>query len=448
MTQSEVTSRWPTPGVPHARHPDEPPPSSSAGVLGWLRQNLFSSPFNTALTLAAALVLWAVVPPILGWTVFNAHIAGETREACDPNVRLVADPVETPVALADGTTVMAPVDVYRVEVPPGVTPNVGIRTVTTTKHILLEDGRRGLARVEEQDVVNGACWTFIKVRFDQFIYGFYPEPERWRADLTVALGLGALFWCLAGARLPYRREVALFLCLPYPIIAFVLLTGGVLGLESVPTSKWGGLLLTLVIASVGISASLPIGIALALGRRSRMPVIRMLSVMFIEFVRAVPLITILFMASVILPLFLPPGSNFDQLLRALIGVALFASAYMAEVVRGGLQALPKGQYEAAAAMGLGYWSTMRLIILPQALRVVIPAIVSTFIGLFKDTTLVLIIGLTDILAMVQLAVTDSRWLGMAPEGYAFAAAMFFVFCYGMSKYSQYLEHRLHTGYRR
>ena len=292
----------------------------------------------------------------------------------------------------------------------------------------------------------GACWVFVSIRFDQFIYGFYPEELRWRPTLAVGLGLACLVYVLTDG-VPQRGKVALFLCIPYPIIAFFLLYGG-LGMEVVETSKWGGLLLTIVIAGVGIAASLPIGVALALGRRSNMPVVRMLCIGFIEFVRAVPLITILFMSLVVLPLFLPPGSNFDQLLRALIGVSLFSAAYMAETVRGGLQAIPKGQYEAASALGLGYWSSMRLIILPQALKIVIPAIVSSFIGLFKDTTLVLIIGLVDLLAMVQLAITDSKWIGLSTEGYAFCTIVFFIFCFGMSRYSMYLERKLDTGHRR
>ena len=205
--------------------------------------------------------------------------------------------------------------------------------------------------------------------------------------------------------------------------------GGILGLRVVETSLWGGLTLTLVIAGVGIVSSLPIGIVLALGRRSEMPVVRMLCVGFIELIRAVPLITVLFMASVMLPLFLPTGVNFDKLLRALVGVVLFSSAYMAEVVRGGLQAIPNGQYEAAKALGLSYWKIMGLIVLPQALRIVIPGIVNTFIGLFKDTTLVLIIGLFDLLGMVQAALTDAAWLGFALEGYVFAGFVFWIFCF-------------------
>jgi general L-amino acid transport system permease protein len=221
-------------------------------------------------------------------------------------------------------------------------------------------------------------------------------------------------------------------------------------LPYVETSKWGGLMLTLVVALTGIVASLPLGIVLALGRRSNMPIIRSLSIIFIEFWRGVPLITVLFMASVMFPLFLPEGVTFNQLLRALIGVALFSAAYMAEVVRGGLQAIPKGQYEAADALGLSYWKSMRLIILPQALKIVIPGIVNTFIGLFKDTTLVSIIGLFDLLGIVQTGITDQKWL--APNvpytGYVFAALVFWIFCYGMSRYSQLMERKLETGHTR
>jgi general L-amino acid transport system permease protein len=224
--------------------------------------------------------------------------------------------------------------------------------------------------------------------------------------------------------------------------------GGFLGLELVETRLWGGLFLTIVLGSVGIIFSLPIGILLALGRRSELPVIRMLSTAFIEFTRAVPLITVLFMSSVMLPLFLPEGVTFDKLLRAMIGIALFGAAYMAEVVRGGLQAVPRGQYEGAMAVGLGYWQMTGLIVMPQALRIVIPGIVNTFIGLFKDTTLVIVIGLFELLNIVQASFRDANWAGLAKEGYAFVAFVFFLFCYSMSRYSQYLERKLDTGYRR
>jgi general L-amino acid transport system permease protein len=354
------------------------PPSERVGALRWMRDNLFNSPLNAALTLLAFWLLWRTIPPILDWAIFDATWQGTSREACAE--------------------------------------------------------------------VSGACWTFIKVRFGQFLFGFYPLDERWRVILAFALLVVAASPLFIRG---FRHKVALGagLLLVYPVIAFYLFHGGVLGLEVVPTPRWGGLFLTLVIAGVGIVSSLPIGIVLALGRRSDMPVVRLLCVGFIELVRAVPLITILFMASVMLPLFLPAGVNFDKLLRALIGVALFSSAYMAEVVRGGLQAIPKGQYEAAQALGLSYPKMMGLIVLPQALRIVIPGIVNTFIGLFKDTTLVLIIGLFDLLGIVQAALTDSAWLGFSLEGYVFAGFGFWIFCFGMSRYSMHLERRLSAGRR-
>jgi general L-amino acid transport system permease protein len=248
------------------------------------------------------------------------------------------------------------------------------------------------------------------------------------------------------ARFQYKHWVAIFLLVVYPVFAYVLFYGDTAGLELIETPLWGGLFLTLVIAISGIVASLPIGIVLALGRRSDMPVVRAICVAFIELWRGVPLITVLFMSSVMFPLFMPEGVNFDKLLRALIGVMLFSSAYMAEVVRGGLQAIPRGQYEAAEGLGLSYWKTMMLIILPQALKLVIPGVVNTFIGLFKDTTLVLIIGLFDFLGMAQLANTNPDWLGYSHEGYVFVAAGFWIFCFSMSRYSQHLEVKLHTGH--
>ncbi|WP_373388971.1 amino acid ABC transporter permease [Pseudomonas alcaligenes] len=293
----------------------------------------------------------------------------------------------------------------------------------------------------------GACWVFIKERFSQFMYGFYPEELRWRVDLTVwlaVIGAAPLFVPM----MPRKALYGLAFLVAYPLLAFWLLHGGFLGLSEVETSQWGGLMLTLVIAAVGIAGALPLGILLALGRRSKMPAIRVICVTFIEFWRGVPLITVLFMSSVMLPLFLPEGLSFDKLLRALIGVILFQSAYIAEVVRGGLQAIPKGQYEAAAAMGLGYWRMMGLVILPQALKLVIPGIVNTFIALFKDTSLVIIIGLFDLLNSIKQATTDPTWLGMATEGYVFAALVFWIFCFGMSRYSMHLEHKLDTGHKR
>jgi general L-amino acid transport system permease protein len=293
--------------------------------------------------------------------------------------------------------------------------------------------------------VQGACWPFIEAKFGQFIYGRYPDAERWRVDLVFAAGLIGLVPMLM-PNVGHKRANMIFLLGFYPFFAFIMLTGGVLGLATVDTTDWGGLLVTLVVAVTGIVASLPLGILLALGRRSDLPIVRALCIGFIEIFRGVPLITVLFMASVMLPLFLPDGVNFDKLVRCLIGVALFSSAYMAEVVRGGLQAIPKGQYEAAAALGLSYWKTTRLIILPQALKLVIPGIVNTFIGLFKDTTLVLIVGLFDLLGIVQLHFTDASWA--TPEthitGYVFAGAVFWLFCFAMSRYSIFIENHLST----
>lgn len=476
--------------VKHERHEDLPPPKSEVGIYGWLYHNLLHPWYNAILTAIGLTIVFFALWTILDFTVFGAVWTGEGREACQT----------------------------------------------------------------ESGALIHACWVFVDSRFSQFMYGFYPEVERWRVDFSFLLlvlaivpmflknewtggkvGLGvagaATLAILAiygvgpglvigvlmfsphllrfnrlGAILPRSDDnaavgflvragliavvaagayflgaflvgpaeassiawmaaflafglvilnrasvkawIAFLLIFIYPFIAFFLWVGDGYWLEYVETSKWGGLFLTLVVAGTGIAVSLPIGIVFALGRRSDMPAIRTVSIAFIELWRGVPLITVLFMSSVMLPLFLPEGVNFDKLLRALIGVALFQAAYMAEVVRGGLQAIPKGQYEAAAAMGLGYWQMMRLIILPQALKLVIPGIVNTFIGLFKDTTLVLIIGLFDLLGIVQAATTDPKWLGMAVEGYVFCAFVFWMFCFSMSRYSMYIERKLHTGHKR
>ncbi|MBO3276282.1 amino acid ABC transporter permease [Pseudomonas schmalbachii] len=293
----------------------------------------------------------------------------------------------------------------------------------------------------------GACWVFIGTRFGQFMYGFYPEELRWRVDLTVLLvifGAAPLFM----KSFQYKLKYGIAYLVALPIVAYWLLHGGFLGMETVSTSQWGGLMLTIVIAAVGICGALPLGILLALGRRSKMPAIKVISVTTIEFWRGVPLITVLFMSSVMLPLFLPEGMNLDKLLRAMVMVVLFEAAYIAEVVRGGMQAIPKGQYEAAAAMGLGYWRMMGLVILPQALKLVIPGIVNTFIALFKDTSLVIIIGLFDFLNSIKRATADPAWLGMSTEGYVFAAAVYWIFCFGMSRYSMRIERRLDTGHKR
>ena len=294
---------------------------------------------------------------------------------------------------------------------------------------------------------DGACWVFINVRFNQFMFGFYPEDQLWRPQLFYTL-LAGFISALVYEKTPHRREIGLVFILAFPWFSAYLLYGGIFGLEVVDTHKWGGLLITLIIALVGIIVSLPIGIMLALGRRSDMSIVRSLSTVYIELWRGVPLITVLFMASVMLPLFFADGGETDKLIRALIGVVLFSAAYMAEVIRGGLQAIPAGQYEAADALGLSYWKKMNLIILPQALKITIPSIVNTFIGLFKDTSLVLIIGMFDVLGIGQAANTDPNWLGFSTESYIFVALIFWSFCFSMSRYSIYLEKKLDTGHKR
>ncbi|HIG36118.1 MAG TPA: amino acid ABC transporter permease [Oceanospirillaceae bacterium] len=291
----------------------------------------------------------------------------------------------------------------------------------------------------------GACMAFIGERFNLFVYGFYPAELRWRVNLAailLAVAGAAVLW----DKIPARKHMLKF-ALAYPLIGAWLLSGG-FGLESVGTHLFGGLMLTLTIGVTGIAFSLPLGILLALGRQSQLPIIKYFCIGFIEFIRGVPLITLLFVASTMLSYFLPPGTTFDLLLRVLIMVTLFASAYMAEVVRGGLQALPKGQLEAADSLGLNYGQAMRFIILPQALKISIPGIVNTFIGLYKDSTLVIVIGLLDPLGIGRASVADSAWLGLSTEVYLFVAVFFFISCFGMARYSLYLENKLNTGHKR
>jgi len=291
---------------------------------------------------------------------------------------------------------------------------------------------------------DGACWIFIREKLKMFIYGFYPENQLWRANLTMALGAFTVLLAVL-EKVPSSIKIASIIILP--IASTILLSGGVFGLEHIETGKWGGLLLTLVIATVGIVLSFPIGVILALGRQSKLPIIKTLSVFYIELIRGVPLITVLFMASVVLPLFFPEGFDFNKLVRALIGITLFQAAYIAENIRGGLQAIPKGQYEAADSLGLTYWQKMRLVILPQAIKVAIPNLVGAFISLFKDTSLVMIIGLFDLLSMVKLTANDRDWLGMDTEGYVFVALIYWVFNFAMSRYSKHVEKKLDTNNR-
>lgn len=302
----------------------------------------------------------------------------------------------------------------------------------------------GSDRRECEAKAGGACWAFVGERFRLFTYGFYPQAERWRVNIAfilLPLALVPILW----DRAPWRRKTIWF-SIAFPFIAGWLLLGG-FGLTPVSTDKFGGFLLTMIIGLTGIVCSLPIGILLALGRISKLPVIRLFSVCFIEFIRGVPLITLLFVASTMLSYFLPPDADFDLLLRVLIMVTLFASAYMAEVVRGGLQAIPKGQIEAADSMGLKYWQSMRLVVLPQALKISIPGIVNSFIALYKDTTLVIIIGLLDPLGIGRASVATTEWGGLSTEVYVFISIFFFISCFAMARYSLHLERKLETSHQ-
>jgi general L-amino acid transport system permease protein len=367
------------------------PPLGERGIVRWIRTNLFATPVDSALTIFAILLLIWFLPGVIKWLFVNAVWAGPDRSVCS--------------TVAQG----------------GIQP----------------------------EGWSGACWAYVNANFSQFMYGPYPIDQHWRVNL-VAILFVLLLVPLLIPKAPYKVANAIVFFFIFPIVAFVLLVGGWFGLPYVETANWGGLLVTLTLSFVGISVSLPLGIVLALGRRSKMPVIKMLCVIFIETIRGIPLLTVLFMASYMLPLFLPPGVSFDKFLRALIGVALFASAYMAEVVRGGLQAIPKGQYEGADSLGLSYWHKTGLIILPQALKLVIPGIVNTFIGLFKDTSLVTVISMFDLLGTVKQHFSDANWISpQTPiSGLIFAGFVFWIFCFGMSRYSIFMERRLDTGHKR
>ena len=301
----------------------------------------------------------------------------------------------------------------------------------------------------QPDGWKGACWAYVGDWFTQFMVGSYPRDQLWRPILVTVLFVGLLVPLLI-PQAPRKGLNALLLLIALPLVAYVLLLGGWFGLSHVETSLWGGLMVTLILSFVGIVISLPVGILLALGRRSRMPILKAACIGFIELIRGVPLITVLFMASVLLPLFLAPGTSFDKFLRALVGVSIFASAYMAEVIRGGLQAIPKGQYEGADSLGLNYFQKMTFIVMPQAIKLVIPGIVNTFIGMFKDTSLVSIINMYDLLGIVKASFGDSKWITPVTPltGLIFAGFIFWVFCFGMSRYSAFIERRLDTGYKR
>ena len=360
----------------------KPPPVMSRGPLAWTRTHLFDGVFNATLTAVSALIVAMLVWPTVKFLIVDAVWTGSSRVDCLPE--------------------------------------------TLGREV-------------------GACWPFIKAKFAQFMYGFYPASEAWRVDLTYTVGVILLVPLLIPPA-PYKRLNAILFFGVFPVAGFFLLVGGVFGLPHVETRLWGGLLVTLVISFTGIILSLPLGILLALGRRSELPIIRTLSVVFIEFWRGVPLITVLFFATYMLPFFLPVSWKIDGLARVLIGVVLFAGAYMAEVVRGGLQAIPRGQFEGAMALGLGYWRMMGLVVLPQALRLVIPGIVNSFISLFKDTTLVLIVAIFDLLGQMRAAFADPNWATPVTlfTGFAFAGMIYFLVSFGMSRYAMFMERRLNT----
>ncbi len=290
---------------------------------------------------------------------------------------------------------------------------------------------------------DGACWVFIKVWFNRFMYGLYPDAEQWRIN-TAFLILFSVVGVSFFVSEKLKKYFILFLVFVFPFLGIKLISGGSFGLEYVESAAWGGLSLTFIISAFAILFCFPIGVILALGRRSSLPAIKYISIGFIELWRGVPLITVLFMSAVMFPMFLPDGTFIDKLIRVLIAITLFEAAYMAEVVRGGLQALPKGQYEAAKSLGMGYWRMNALIILPQALKLVIPGIANTLLALVKDTPLIFVVGLMELAGMIGLAKTNPKWLGMAMEGYVFAGLVFWVICYAMSRYSQNLEKKLST----
>ncbi len=417
--------------------PQSSAPQSEVGFMGWVRKNLFATVGDTITTLISLIFVAYIVWTFAPWFIFGVWNAGSLAEC---------------------------------------------------REIL--------------DGVHAACFAVLKVRFNQLVFGFYPETELWRPTLALLLFVPAVIPVLGDGWVRKLMPLSLL----YPLLAFFLVWGGPIwgivaflislavgalafqvasrftssalaaivallvtvlfwlygieptaallnsifgfvGLESVDSAQLGGILLAMIVGVSGIVLSFPLGILLALGRQSNLPIVKMICVGFIEFIRGVPLITLLFVASTLLNYFLPPGVSFDLLLRVVILVTLFASAYMAEVIRGGLAALPRGQYEAAQSMGLPYWDSMRLIILPQALKVAIPGIVSTFIGLFKDTTLVSIIGLYDLLGIRNAITSDPNWTGIFWELLVFAAVFFWICCFSMSRYSMYVERKLDTGHR-
>ncbi|MDO9501233.1 amino acid ABC transporter permease [Falsiroseomonas sp.] len=354
-------------------------PVVSTGPVAWLRANLFSSWINTAVSLVLAYLLIRWTIGFIDWAFINA-----------------------------------------------------IWTVPVQGNIPQTQACRELEGA-------GACWAVIGEKHRFILFGTYPYEEHWRPLLVCALFI-ALYVVSAMRR--FWSWVLIPIWIGTLTVIGVLMWGGILGLSYVPQERWGGLPITLILSTFGLAFAFPLAVLVALGRRSKLPAIKMLCVLYVELVRGVPLISLLFMASVMFPLFLPEGMNIDKLLRAQVAITLFAGAYLAEVVRAGLQTLPRGQYEAADALGLSYWYKTGFIILPQALRLVIPPLVNTFIGFFKDTSLVLIIGIFDLLTAGKTAIVEPAWQGFGIEVYVFVGAIYLVFCFAMSKYSQDLERDL------
>jgi general L-amino acid transport system permease protein len=372
---------------PHNSAARERPPTGSTGPLGWARANLFGSWWSTAITLLLGYIILRIAVSFFAWAVLNA--------------------VWTVPYNAQGVANTAACQ-----------------------------NAKGI----------GACWAIIGDKYRLILLGRYPYNQQWRPAICVLLFV-ALYGISAMRRF-WRKELAL-IWIGTLVVVGVLMWGGVLGMPLVTEDQWGGLPITLLLATLGLTCAFPLSVLVALGRRStNLPAVKMLCVVYVELIRGVPLVAVLFMANVMFPLFMPNGVNIDKLLRTQVAIILFTGAYLAEVVRGGLQALPKGQAEAADALGLGYWKKTGLIIVPQALRMVIPPLVNTFIGSFKDTSLVLIIGLFDLLTMGTVALSDPPWQSFSTEIYLMLAVIYFAFCFAMSRYSRGLERELARSHRR
>ena len=351
---------------------------SGIKFLDSLNKNINTNNFNAILSTSIILLVIFAFPPLLNWLIFDANIAGDTKEACTGG---------------------------------------------------------------------GACWVYIKVWFNRFMYGMYPNAEQWRINVTF---IAVLAFMAVGFFVPskLRNYLSFYYTILLPIISFILIyyiiSGGSFGLVWVETGAWGGLSLTFMVSFFSLIFCFPIGMMLALGRRSNLPIVKYSSLSFIEFWRGVPLITVLFMSAVMFPMFLPDGTYVDKLIRVVVAITLFEAAYTAEVIRGGLQALPRGQYDAAKSLGMGYWRMHVFVILPQALKLVIPGIANTFLALIKDTPLIFVVGLLELVGMLNLAKTNPKWLGFSMEGYVFAGIIFWIICFSMSKYSQKLELKYKT----